>query len=263
MKNVKLGLALGSGGIRGLIHIGVLKALEKHNIPISYIAGSSIGALISAHYALHQDTVALEKLALGKHKDTLLSFLEPSVRGGLIKGEKMKKLVTSWLGEKNFSDCKIPLNIVASELSTGEQVIYDKGAITPAIAASIAIPAVFRPIEYQGKILVDGCITNPVPVDIVKNMGADKVIAVNLDKTYVDKSIKNNNLFLSKVTYRSFVIMRHYLSIHCIKNADYILSPEFKYGLDIWSKFFTQNIGQELINQGEKEAEKIIKQIKN
>ena len=119
----KIGLALGSGGVRGLVHVGVLKVLIENNIPIDYIAGTSIGAWVGAHYALFQDIKKLEEFTVGKRQEKLLSFIDTSFSGGLVKGKKLEKLLNVWLNNSDFKDLKIPLSIVSTDLIKAEPYI--------------------------------------------------------------------------------------------------------------------------------------------
>ena len=177
----KVGLALGSGGVRGLAHIGVLKALLKHNIPIDYLAGSSIGAWVAAHFSLYGDIAKTEDFTVGKKKEKFLSFLEPNMSGGLVKGEKIEMLLDEWLGGSSFSDLKIPLKIVATNIISGQKVIFTEGKLATVVRASMAVPGLFKPVIINNQSLVDGGISDPVPVDLLRESGAEIIIAVNLD----------------------------------------------------------------------------------
>ena len=256
----KVGLALGSGAVRGLIHVGVIKTLIKHNIPIDFIAGSSIGSWVGAHYSLYQDIDKLEELTVGKKWEKLKAFLELSWSGGLVGGKKLEKLLKEWLGNSDFKQCKIPLKLVATDLVKGESVIFETGPLTRAVQASMAVPGVFKPIKFKNRILVDAGLSNPVPDDLVKEMGADIIIAVNLDN--FQQASKKKYTRFSDVGLRTAEIMRHYLAVHCMKDADFIIQPNLsKYAS--WSDYFTKkNMGREIVKIGERETEKIIPALK-
>jgi len=257
----KVGLALGSGGVRGLAHVGVIKTLLKHDIPIDYIAGCSIGAWVGAHYALYQDINLLEEFTVGKKKEKIFSFLEPTLRGGLVKGRKIEKLLNTWLGDADFKDLKIPLNIVAADLLSGEQVIFGSGKLSFAARASMAIPGLFQPIRYKDKILVDGGICNPVPDDLVRKMGADVVIAVNLDSFQGSNGFSKKNLNFYSIALRTMFLMRDYLAKYSMKDYDVAIQPMLaKYSS--WVGYFTGDVGQKIVAIGEKETEKMIPLIK-
>jgi len=263
MKNRKtVGLALGSGGVRGLAHIGVIKVLLKHKIPIDFIAGCSIGAWVGAHYALFQDIERLEEYTVGKKREKLYSFFDLSIKGGLIKGDKIQKLLNGWLGQAKFSDLKIPFSSVAANLITGEQVIFDKGNLAFGVRASMAVPDLFKPIIYKNKVLVDGGIINPVPDDVVKRMGADFIIAVNLDNYQQKGLFKRKDLSFIKTAWRTTEIMRHYLANYSMAHADVRIQPQLA-SYASWTEYFMHEIGQKIVRIGEREAERMMPIIKS
>ena len=256
-----IGLALGSGGIRGLAHIGVIKTLLKHNIPIDYIAGASIGAWVGAHYALFQDMHKLEDLTVYKKEEKLDALFEPSLKGGFIGGEKTRKLLLRWLEDASFEEAKIPLSVIATDLRKREEVVFSSGALVPAVQASMAIPGMFNPIPYHGMLLVDGGITNPVPSDTVKRMGADIVIAVNLYRIPEDADNAKQGLGYMAVANRSMEIMRYYLAKRSITEGTIMIEPEVE-AYAGWTRFFMKDVGPEIVAIGEAETEKAIPRIK-
>ena len=170
-KYPKIGLALGSGGAKGLAHIGVIKSLEKHNIPIDYIAASSIGSIMGGHYACFKDIKKLEDEVFHFDRRKGVGLFDFTVKGGIVKGKKTEKYISELLENATFQDLKIPLSIVATDFNSAESVIFSKGNLTKAIRASIAVPAIYQPIFYMDKLLADGGLSNPVPVNIVSAMG--------------------------------------------------------------------------------------------
>lgn len=258
----KIGLALGSGGAKGLAHIGVLKSLERHHIPISYIAGSSIGALIGAHYAKNQDSKKLEDLIMSFNRKKGMELFDFTVRGGIVKGKKTEQFITEILEGAQFHDLKIPFTAVATDLNTAEPVIMTRGSLSKAIRASTSIPAFYQPIIYEDKLLADGGLSNPVPVDIVSAMGADVTIAINLDQVYVDKTITVIPS-LSKVPVHAINILRHNLALYTIKAADVIISPRNTLGIGFlgWSYFFDNIKAIQIIKAGEEATDKAIPEI--
>jgi len=182
-RHKKIGLALGGGAARGLAHIGVLKALVKNNVPIDVIAGTSIGALVGACFAKDGEINTLEEIVLNIDWRQLALLLDPNLallKKGFIHGEKIKELLCSVIGDIEFKDLKIPLRVIATDVITGKEVVIDSGSVTEAVRASISIPVIFTPVKFENKFLVDGSIVNPVPVDIVRNMGAEFIIACNV-----------------------------------------------------------------------------------
>ncbi|MDX9893452.1 MAG: patatin-like phospholipase family protein [Patescibacteria group bacterium] len=260
----KIGLALGSGGIRGLSHIGVIKTLLKHQIPIDYIAGSSIGAWVGAHYALFQDIEKLEEYTLERKKEKFLSFLEPTLRGGLVKGKKIEKLLTEWLNDASFTDTKTPLQVVATDLVSGQDIVFYEGKLAVAVRASMSVPTLFKPMKWSDKLLVDGGISNPVPDDVVRSMGADIVIAVNLDNYIKNKKFtEKESQSLSASAQRSLNILRYHLSRYSIASADIVIEPYTPVvGIRSFRDYFDQKINTTLVQSGIEETEKAIIQIK-
>lgn len=179
----KLGLALGSGADRGFAHIGVIKVLKEAGIEIDCVSGSSMGALVAAHYALHKDIHKLESLALEFPKTAgvlqLIDLNNPIV--SFIKGEKIREyLKNNLLGDANFSDTKIPLRIAATTLEEGNTYIFEKGSLIDAVIASSTIPGILPPFEIEGLHLIDGGLADAIPLNALDQMGALVRIGVNL-----------------------------------------------------------------------------------
>lgn len=255
----KIGLALGSGGAKGLAHIGVLKTLEKYHIPIDYISGSSIGALIGAYYATHQDIISLENLIFEFNRKKGFSLLDLTMKGGLVKGKKTEKFIKELIGDATFSSLNLPFTAVATDITTAEAVILSKGDLTKSIRASISIPAFYQPISYNNKILADGGLSNSVPVDVVSQMGADLTIAVNLDTVYYEKELEAMPA-LAHVPVHSINILRHNLAKHTAKPADVIITPKdvMHIGLLGWNYFFDNKKATRIIKAGEEATEQMI-----
>jgi NTE family protein len=254
IKPPKIGLALGSGAARGLAHIGVIKVLEENKISIDYIAGSSIGAVIGGLWASGLGIAKIEKIALDMTNRDMFSLADPSVGKGLIKGERIKTFIESNLSVKDFKDCQVPFAATATDIKTGEIVILDNGNMADAIRASISMPLVFQPVERDGKTLVDGGVGAPVPVEMVRKMGADIVIAVNLDKHYYNDDWKSGWYDIAN---DSLNIMRHYLSLYQSKGADIVINLDL--GSNKWYDFVN---GQNKILSGEKMMKKEMPRLK-
>lgn len=169
MKDKKVGIALGSGGAKGISHIGILEVLEKNNIKISEISGCSIGAIVGGVYAAGVSIERMKEIAFSidlKKTLNLFDFTNPST-GGIVKGKIVEEFLENILPVKRFESLKIPFRCIATDIKSGKEVIFDKGDLIPAIRASISIPGFFMPYEYQGKLLVDGGVVNPVPVNLL------------------------------------------------------------------------------------------------
>jgi NTE family protein len=264
-KRPKIGLALGSGGVKGLAHIGVIKALEENNIPIDYIAGASIGALIGAYYAAFKNVEKMEKIALSSNWRTTFYLLDPAWRGGLIKGTKIEKLIKSWLNHKKFTNLKVPLSVIATDLYTGNEINITRGDLIKAVRASLSVPPIFQPLAQNGMLLADGGLSNPLPDNIVKNMGADIVITVNLDsgKFTAHNIAKFKNNTITKISIRALNILRHHLAESGMKSTDVAIEPDvIEIGLVGWNKFFDNRQVGQLIRAGEDATMAVMPKIK-
>ncbi len=216
----RIGLVLGGGGARGAAHVGVIRVLEEQNIPIDYVAGTSMGSIVGALYALGLSADEIEQALLAvdwgelfvdrparrgrsmrrKEDDTRTFFpIEFGLRGGrlttprgLIAGQKLAFAFphTGMIGavHESFDDLPIPYRAVATDLETGEKVVLDRGNLIRAVRASMSIPGIFPPVEIDGRLLVDGYLASNVPVDVVREMGADIVIAVEVGRRTEDIS---------------------------------------------------------------------------
>jgi len=193
IKRKKIGLALGSGSARGNAHIGVLRALEAEGIPIDYIAGTSIGALVGAIYAMG-DLDTLEDFMRGLDWKRVLSYFDLVFpRSGLLDGERINELVSKYVSAQTLEDARIPFCAIAAELGTGYEVRIRSGSVVDAVRASLSLPGILTPFCRDGKYFVDGGLVNPVPVDAVREMGADYVIAVDLSRDAVAPVWENGN----------------------------------------------------------------------
>lgn len=266
---LKIGLALGSGGAKGLTHIGVIKVLEQNNIPISYITGSSIGALIGTGYAHYYNIDDVEKIALAANWKRAINFFDLGKNGGLLKGKKVENLIKEWLPEASFENLKIPVTICTTDIISGQRVNINRGDIHNAIRASLAVPPVFKPVKYEKHLLVDGGLSNPLPIDIVKQMGAGLIIAVNLDSGKFDdtddnfRKITHDTTSLTRISMRSLNIMRHYLANRNLKMADVVIEPKVsEIGIVGWKGFFNSRNTKKLIEAGEQAALKKLPKIK-
>ncbi|GIN19050.1 MAG TPA: esterase [Bacillus bacterium] len=180
MKRPKIGLALGSGGARGFAHLGVLKTLKEHSIPVDMIAGSSMGALIGCFYAFGHDIGQLIKLSKAFKRQYYIDFTVPKM--GFIAGNRVKNLIRLFMQGKKLEDLDIPVAVIATDLQTGEKVVFKTGPIPEVVRASISIPGVFVPEKVNGKLMVDGGVADRVPVSTVKEMGANIVIGVDVSR---------------------------------------------------------------------------------
>ena len=187
MNRPKIGLALGSGGARGFAHLGVIKVLVENNIPIDYIAGSSMGSLVACFYGAGIDIESLYKLSTAFKRKYYLDFTVPKM--GFIAGKRVKELIRIFTKGKNLEELMIPVSVVATDLLSGEKVVFKEGPIDDAVRASISIPGIFVPEKVNGRLLIDGGVVDRIPVSVVKEMGADIVIAVDVSRVKTDTEI--------------------------------------------------------------------------
>ncbi len=181
---MKVGLALGAGAARGWAHIGIIRALQKLGVKIDVVAGCSIGAYVGSAFASGK-LDELEAWAYTLTEWQVFSLLGIGFkRGGLASGQKVFEKHIKEFCASSFDEMDIPFTAVATDLYSGKEVVFNKGKVHHAIQASCAIPALFSPIEYEGRWLVDGAIVNPVPVNQCRQLGADFVIAVNLSADF-------------------------------------------------------------------------------
>jgi NTE family protein len=266
-ERMKIGLALGGGGARGLAHIGVLKVLQQEMVPIDMIAGTSAGALIGAIFAQNKDVSVIESIALQFDKKKLISLLDFSLRrSGFIGGRKVTSLLKLIMGsDVTFSDLRIPLACVAANISACEEVVIDQGSVLEAVRASISVPGIFTAVKWKGSYLVDGGLGNPVPVGVVKRMGADFVIAVNVipdihERAYevgeeTKRDLKEPSIF--SVIVKSMERAQCLLVRSCTQDADIVINPKVAHiGFGDFYKV------RECVKQGEIAAQDSILEIK-
>jgi NTE family protein len=263
----KVGLALSGGAARGLAHVGVLQVLQKEGIPIDMIAGTSSGAVIGAAYAWSQDTTRMIRDALDANWKKMAPLIDPSLpRSGFIKGKKVRDLISTYVGgEVDFKDLKIPFACVTTDIDTGEEVVIDSGSVPDALRATISIPGVFTIVKHKGRFVVDGGLTTPVPVEVVRRMGADFIIAVNvtpdvtgrMGKAYRQRveTHKAPNIF--QVMMQSIYITTYAVAQHALENADIVIEPDLaQIGAGDFNKV------PEMIIRGREAAQKAIPEIK-
>jgi NTE family protein len=184
-----VGLVLGSGSARGWAHIGVIRGLAEEGIVPDAVCGCSIGAFVGAAYA-NGDFGKLESWALSLAWQDVLSLLDVSLKGGLIKGERLIQFFEKHFVDRDFSSLPVPFACVATDLESGREVWLREGSVAEAVRASIALPGLFTPVPRGAGYLVDGGLVNPVPVSLARAMGVDRVIAVDLGADIVGRSLR-------------------------------------------------------------------------
>jgi NTE family protein len=180
-KNRELGLALGGGAARGFAHIGVLEVLGREGFNIDLIAGTSAGAVIGGMYAVGLDAQKIKQIALDIDLADMVKMVDINpLSTGLLAGNRIKRFLKTIIGDAEFKDTRIPFACVATDIDTGEEIVINEGSIVEAIRASISLPGIFKVVKWQGRYLVDGGVVDTVPAEVVREMGANVVIAVNV-----------------------------------------------------------------------------------
>ena len=220
-KGKTVGLALGSGSARGFAHIGVLQAFDEAKLPVSIVAGTSAGSLVGAFYAAGFSPWKMQEFAL-KVRDIDVVDFSSSRQRGLVAGFALKRLVNSYLEDMPIEKMQRRFAAVATDLTTGDKVVLRRGDTGAAVVASCSIPGVFIPTRIDGRDLMDGGLTSPLPVGVAREMGADIVIAVDVGGGPSSKPRSG----LYEIILQSFSIMSRSLTELEAKNADLVITPE-------------------------------------
>jgi NTE family protein len=259
-KRKKLGLALGSGAWRGLFHVGVLKSLEEHEIPISFIAGSSAGSLIGGIYAANPDANNLEKIFLNLEYKDLLKLLFSFNRNKTDdRGGKLDLFLRKILGNQKVEESKIKFCAISSNMIDGKIIKIEEGDMVSAIIASSAIPGIFKPVEINGGFGVDGGAIMPIPVPVVKEMGAEITIGVNLYNGIFPVPTKNNGITRMMSLKLARFLPLNQLAQENLKNADFVFNP--KIPNEDYGFFLNFLKNKEVIEFGKKYTDKKIPEI--
>ena len=217
---LKIALALGGGAARGFAHIGVIKALEAQGIVPDMVVGTSAGSVVGALYASGMSGFDLQQLALQMQEDLLADWTLPN--RGVLKGEALQDFINQEVKNLSIQKMPKPLGVVATDLQSGEMVLFRLGNTGIAVRASSAVPGVFQPVEISGRDYVDGGLTSPVPAQSARSMGADFVIAVDISNVARrDKLTGTLDVLL-----QTFAIMGHAISRHELEDADVVIRPK-------------------------------------
>ena len=218
---LKLGIALGGGFARGIAHIGALKVLEEENIPVDYVAGTSVGAIIGASYCSGMTAAELADMARTlRFADFARLTLS---RYGFYSNDRMVRFFARVLKQHTFEDLKIPLAITATEFRTGEAVVFTKGALADPIRASCAYPGMFLPVEIDGRSYIDGMLAYAVPTTPLRSMGADCVVGIYLSAHW-NNARPPRHVF--EVIGQCFSIAQSKLSESWMKDANLVIEPD-------------------------------------
>ncbi len=246
----RLGLALGAGTARGFAHVGVFKVLEAAGIPIRLIVGTSVGSLVGSLYAYGIPAFEIQKLAMALERSDLVDLIVPD--NGFVKGEKLEAYVNRMVRDTPMEEFPIAFHAVATDLRTGQEMVFSKGNAGTAVRASCSIPGIFQPVKIGGDTYVDGGLVSPVAVDAARRMGADAVIAVDISGG-VDGSVPGGVL---DTLIQSGSILYAKIAEEQNSRADVLIRPRVG---EIFAGDFTKR--HEAILEGEKAAREALPKI--
>lgn len=215
----RVGLALSGGVARGIAHIGVLRALLEHNIPIDCISGTSAGAIVAASFAFRVPLEKLEEEARGLRWYSIIKL--STSKFGLVSNQEIEKRMEKLIGRVNIEDAEIPLAIVATDVETGDEVVMRKGKAALAVRASSCVPVLFIPVEMDDMKLIDGQISESLPLSPLGGMKADIVVGVDVNHWHSRKKVGN----VLDVISNSIEILSSYKREHASHNADVLIEP--------------------------------------
>jgi len=242
-KPAKIALVLGAGASKGFAHIGVLKILELNKIPIHMIIGTSVGSFVGSLYAYGYDAYQLQTMSFSLQREDIVDLTIPD--NGFVKGEKLESYVNWALKNTTIEKLRIPFHAVATNIQTGEEVIFGTGNTGKAVRASCSIPGIFRPVQIGDNTYVDGGVVSPLAIDAARRYGADVVIAVDISST-LDSSPPKSTI---ETILQSVNIMYGRMTLIQIGRADVVIKPSVGH---IGSADFSKR--HEAILEGEKAA---------
>ena len=218
----KVALVLSGGAARGFAHVGVIRVLERQKIPIDIIVGADTGSLVGAVYADRKSASDLERIVLALEERDIFDYNFINPTQGFARGERLEEFIAKRLSTPDIERLRIPFAAVAADLESGEPVALKSGSVARAVRASNALPGIFSPVSYQGKLLADGCVADNLPVDAARALGADIVIAVDL----LDgkPAAQANNIFETLV--QSVFLMARRAAGGKLKSADVVIRPK-------------------------------------
>ncbi len=217
----RIGLALGGGAARGFAHVGVIQVLEEAGIKPAYVAGTSAGSLVAALYASGRNGAQLQQVAETMEEAAFTDWTLPFFSRGMLRGEALARYVNAQIGNKLIEDMPVPLGIVATDLNSGQGVLFQRGDTGSAVRASSAVPSVFLPVRIAGREYVDGGLVSPVPVRYARQMGAELVIAVDISSS-PEGNPAGDTL---QILLQTFAIMGKSINSYELRDADLVIRP--------------------------------------
>jgi NTE family protein len=216
----RIGLALGGGAARGFAHIGVIQVLEENGIAVDLVAGTSAGSLVAALYASGKGGATLAQLADGMDETAFADWSYPG--RGLLRGEALARYVREQTGGRAIEQMRLPLGIVATDLDSGQAILFQRGDAGMAVRASSAVPAVFQPVKIGAREYVDGGLVSPVPVRFARQMGAELIIAVDISAAPEGNATGDP----MRMLLQTFAIMGRSINSFELREADVVLRPK-------------------------------------
>ena len=217
----RIGLALGGGAARGFAHVGVIQVLEEAGIRPQLVTGTSAGSLVAAIYASGKNGKQLQRVADTMEESSIADWTLPLFTRGMLRGDALARYVNEQVSSRLLEDMPLPLGIVATDLNSGQSIVFQKGDTGTAVRASSAVPAVFQPVRIAGRDYVDGGLVSPVPVRAARKMGAELVIAVDISSA-PEGNVTGGTL---DVLLQTFTIMGSSINSFELKDADVVVRP--------------------------------------
>lgn len=242
-KPAKVALVLGAGASKGFAHIGVIKILESQKVPVHMVVGTSVGSFVGSLYAYGFNAYQLQGIAIGLQKDEVADLTFPD--NGFIKGERLRDYVNRSVRNTPIEKMRIPFYAVATNIQTGDEIVFGTGNTGMAVQASCSVPGIFQPAKFSSTSYVDGGVVNPLAVDVARRYGADVVIAVDISAG-IDNSIPKSTV---DTILKSVDIMYNKISVTQVNKADVVIRPNVSF---VGSADFSKR--HEAILEGEKAA---------
>jgi len=250
LKGKKVALALGGGSVLGGVHVGVLKALQEYDVEIKSISGTSAGGIVASLYAFGKTPKEIEQIVLNFEWKNLVTLTLSKF--AILSNDKIGEMIKENIGNTNIEDAKIPLSMIATDITNGQKVILEKGSTSDAIMATTCVPGIFIPVELDGRLLVDGGIIENIPLSCLIDKDVDFIIGVDLVCEHSHKKPQN----IIEVLYNSFNFLVKANKLMQSKEADIIIKPDL-------SNYNAIDLAQmkELIEIGYKETRKMMKNL--
>jgi NTE family protein len=217
----KFGLALGGGAARGFAHVGVIQVLEEAGLKPDLVVGTSAGSVVAAFYASGKDGAQLQKAAETMEEASITDWTVPLLGRGMMRGDGLARYISKQTGGRRIEELKMPLGIVATDLKTGDGVLFQRGDIGTAVRASSAVPSVFEPVRIGAREFVDGGLVSPVPVRYARQMGAEYVLAIDISSP--PEAGKTGDMF--DILMQTFTIMGKSINTLELRDADLVVRP--------------------------------------